>query len=52
MSAALTNNHTFDVCATHRTGFAYPVIDPEMVLILAAAIDPIKGRAVAANAFL
>jgi hypothetical protein len=42
MSAALTNNHPFDRRSADRTGFSCLVIDPEMILILAAAIDPIE----------
>jgi hypothetical protein len=52
MCAALTNDDPFDVCSTDRAGFSSPIVNSKMILIFSAAIDPIKGGAVAANAFL
>ena len=52
MSAALTNDDPFDTCAADRAGFSCTVIHSKMILILTAAIDPIEGCAVAADAFL
>ena len=52
MCAALTDNDTLDLCATDGTGFSFTIIHPKMILIFTAAIDPIYGCAVSADAFL
>src|SRR5215207_2192343 len=52
MSTALANEDSDDVCPADRTGFPCPVIYPEIVLKLTAAVDPIDRRAIAANALL
>ena len=46
MSAPLTNDDTLDVGATLITGFACPLIDLEIVLEIAAAVDPINTRSI------
>jgi len=52
MCAALTNDNAFDACSADRTWFSGAVIHSKVILILTAAIDPVEGRSVAANAFL
>ena len=51
MCAALTYNYTFDVRSTDRAGFPSAIIHLEIILKFAAAVDPVKRRSVAANAF-
>ena len=52
MCAALADKDTFDFGPTDRTGFSCAVIHLEVILKLTASIHPVKGRSVAANAFL
>ena len=51
MCAALTNNNALNFRSAHRTGFAFTIIDPKIVLKFAAAINPVYGGAIAANPF-
>src|SRR5262245_45793920 len=50
--AALTNDHSLNRRAADGAGLALTVVHPKIILILTAAIDPINGCAVAADAFL
>ena len=52
MRSALANHDPLDCGAANRTGFALTAIHPEMILKIAAAIDPVYAGAVAADAFL
>jgi hypothetical protein len=49
--AALSNRNAFDLRAADGAWFSFPVIDSKMVLEFTAAIDPIDGRSIAADAF-
>ena len=50
--AALTDDNPLDLRSAHRTGFAFTVINPKIVLKFAAAIDPVYRGAITANPFL
>ena len=52
MCAALTNDDSLNLRAADGAGFALTVVHPKIILILTAAIDPVDGGAVAADAFL
>jgi len=52
MCAALTDSHALNFCAACRAGFSFTIIHAKMILEFTAAIDPIDGGAIAANAFL
>jgi len=52
MCAALTDNKPYDFCVAYRARFSCAIIHAEMILEFAAAIDPVNGCAVAADAFL
>lgn len=51
MGAALAEGDALDGRAADGTGLAGALVDAEVVLKIAAAIDPIDGGAIAANAF-
>ena len=51
MCAALPYNQPLDFRPAYGTGLIFPIIHPKIILEFAAAIDPINGRAVAADAF-
>ena len=51
MCSALTNCDAYDFYAAVFTGLAFAVVGSKMVLEFSAAIDPVDGRAVAADAF-
>jgi len=50
--AALPDENAFDCGAANSAGFAGALVDLEIVLKAAAAIDPVDAGPVAANAFL
>ena len=50
MCSALTNCDAYDFYAAVFTGLAFAVVGSKMVLEFSAAIDPVDGRAVAADA--
>ena len=52
MCAALADDDLLDGCAANRTRLAVAAIDAEMVLKIAAAINPVDAGAVAADALL
>ena len=52
MCTALTHEDSLDARPANGAGFPSAVIDSKMMLILTAAVDPIKGSTVAANALL
>ncbi len=52
MRAALANGQTFDLCPANGTRFAGAAIDPEMVLEIPTAKDPVNAGAVVADAIL
>ena len=52
MSATLAYNDTLNFRPANGAVFALPSIHPEMVLEVAAAVDPIDTGAVPADAFL
>ena len=52
MRAALPDDDLFDRGTTNRAGLTAAAVCPEMVLKIAAAVDPVDAGAVAANAFL
>jgi len=49
MGAPLTDDKFLNGRTANRTGLAFAIVHTEMVLELAAAIDPIEARAVAAD---
>ena len=42
MGAALSDDGSFDGCAAKRTGFAFALIDAELILEMSIRIDPIE----------
>ena len=52
MRTALTDDKFLDDRATNRTKFSFPIIHAKMILELAAAINPVKARTVAADSLL
>ena len=52
MRPALAYDQPLDLRAANRAGLSLAVVHPEIILEFAAAIDPVNGRAVAADAFL
>ena len=51
MRSALTDDDPLDFSPAARTGFAFFTIDAEIILKIAAAIDPIETGAVPADPF-
>ena len=51
MRASLPHYDSPDGGSAHRTWFASPIIDAEMVLKITPPVDPIDAGAVSANAF-
>jgi len=49
---ALANLNAPDLRSAPQARFAIPLVDLEVVLVIAAAVDPVYAGAVAANAFL
>lgn len=52
MRSTLTDRDAFDRCAAVFTRFSFAVVHPKIVLEFSATVDPVDGRAVAADAFL
>ncbi len=52
MGAALADDEAPDGCPTDRARLSLPIIHPEIILEISAAIDPIKAGPVAEDAFL
>ena len=52
MCAALSDENAFDFCPANVAAFAGALVDLEVILEAAPAVDPIDAGAVAADAFL
>ena len=52
MRPALAYDNALDLCSTDKTSLSIPSIDPEMVLKIPAAIDPVYAGPIALDAFL
>ena len=52
MRSALSNHDTLDGGAAYRAGFALAAVYPEMVLEIAASVDPVDTGPIAEDAFL
>lgn len=50
MGATLSNHDALDAGTANRAGLTLSAIDAEMVLEIAAAVDPIDAGAIAADA--
>src|SRR4030042_1448713 len=51
-SASLSHDDPFHLGSTYQAGFACPSVDPKMVLVIAAAVNPVDAGSIAADAFL
>ena len=52
MRASLTDENAFDFRAAMFAGFAFAVVHAKIILEFSAAIDPVYGCAVTADAFV
>ncbi len=51
MGAAPPNQDAFDRCTANGAGLTGAAVDAELVLVAAAAVNPIDAGAIALNAF-
>jgi len=52
MCAALADKNALDPCAADGTFLILTCVDPEIILELAAAVDPVEGGPVAADTLI
>ena len=52
MSAALTHHDPFDGSPAHRASFSFSSIDTELILEIAAAVNPVDAGSIASDPFL
>ena len=52
MRAPLTYHNALDIGSASRTGFSFPTVNSEVILIISATVHPIEARAVAVDGLL